>query len=58
MSRRVLTDKWQRVTTTKAKRKKSRTWIPYGQLYREIAAGYDHYLAARIRTEALQHATK
>ena len=47
------TDKWQRATSTRTKRKRSTSWVPYGQLYREISAGYDHYLAARIRTGTL-----
>lgn len=49
-----ISSKWQRVTTTKLKRKKGHSWVPYGQLYREIAEGYDHFVAERIRSRTLK----
>lgn len=54
MKRESVTHKWQRATSTRTKRKRSTSWVPYGQLYREISAGYEHYLAARIRTGTLK----
>lgn len=54
MTREPVTTKWQRVTTTKSKRKKCRSWIPYGQLYREIAGGYNHFMAQRMRSGAMK----
>lgn len=51
-------EKWHRATMTKTKRKKSSSWVSHGQLYREISAGYEYYLAARIRTATLQHESR
>lgn len=49
-----VTHKWQRATSTRRTRKRSTSWVSHGQLYREIAAGYQHFLAARIRAGAMQ----
>lgn len=49
------TDKWQRATTVRGKKRKANpSWISYGQLYREISAGYDRFLASRTRAGALK----
>lgn len=48
-------DKWQRAMTARSKKRKANpSWISYGQLYREISAGYERFLAARIRTGTLK----
>lgn len=54
MKREPVTYKWQRATSTRRARKPSTSWVSHGQLYREIAAGYQHFLAARIRAGAMR----
>lgn len=55
MSKEPVTRKWQRVTTVQKPRKRCEGWVPAGQLYAEIAEGYQYYLSSRIRTETLKH---
>lgn len=57
MKREPVTYKWQRATSTRKPRKRSTSWVSHGQLYREIAAGYQHFLAARMRAGAMQEST-
>lgn len=45
--------KWQQATTTRRK-KRAGEWVSNGDLYRAIDAGYNHFLASRIRAGALQ----
>lgn len=54
MKREPVTYKWQRATSTRKPRKRSTSWVSHGQLYREIAAGYQHFLAARMRAGAMR----
>jgi hypothetical protein len=46
--------KWERVTTTHRQRKRCDTTVSTGQLYREIAEGYEYFLSARMRDKTLQ----
>ena len=48
------TYKWQRTTTVRTKRKPSGSWVSCGQLYREIAAGYEHFMALRTSPETFK----
>lgn len=54
MKREPVTHKWQRATSTRKPRKRSTSWVSHGQLYHEIAAGYQYFLAARIRAGAMR----
>jgi hypothetical protein len=51
-----VTNKWDRATRADTRRrpKKNTSWVPYGQLYREISGGYLYFLATRTRTGALK----
>ena len=50
--------KWQQATTSRRRRKRAGEWVSNGDLYRAIAAGYDHFLAQRTRTGALAEEAK
>ena len=50
--KKIGTHKWQQATTVR--RKRSGAWVSNGDLYRAIAAGYNHFLAERTRTGALK----
>jgi hypothetical protein len=48
------TYKWQRTTTVRTKRKPRESWVSCGQLYREIAAGYEYFMALRTTDETFK----
>lgn len=48
------TTKWQRTTTARLGRKKSSSWVPNGQLYKEIGEGYRYFLGQRMKAGAMR----
>lgn len=51
--KKVGTHKWQKATTTR-RRKRAGEWVSNGELFRAIDAGYNHFLAERVRSGVLR----